>query len=493
MRFTTSFRSRMVSMLPLFVFLLCVLQPLMDILSYWMAALSLSNLPTLILRFSVFALTLLFGLCLSDRKRFYYLVISFGLLLGLGHMFAARQAGYRNMFTDLTNYIRVLQMPLTVLCFVTFLRKNRKCDAALKNGLLAALLVILAAELLATATHTELHTYSDGTGYMGWFRNTNSQSAILSMLVPVASAWLYEKRGFKSPLFWLVTLGGFSALYFFGTRLCILGLAAAGFGLGISLLLTCRAAWKRALALFAVTLTFLGLLPFSPMSVHQASYETVQAQRQDSLSNLIHMAYLPSLKEEGLSPEELAHRKELWVNFLTPIYTTYTPDFVEYFGIERTISMYDYSYDIRQLTATRPKKLQFARLLMADASRASHLFGIELDRFTINGNIYDVENDLHGIYFLYGYVGLFSMLAFLLYFLLLILSALFRDPKRYFTLDTAAWGIALALCLAHVFFTAGVLRRPNASFYLSAILAALYDRIKSDPAPAASHTLSHLR
>ena len=41
-------------------------------------------------------------------------------------------------------------------------------------------------------------------------------------------------------------------------------------------------------------------------------------------------------------------------------------------------------------------------------------------------------------------------------------------------LDAAAWGIGFVCCLLHIYCTAGVLRRPNSSFYLAAILAAIY-------------------
>ena len=126
---------------------------------------------------------------------------------------------------------------------------------------------------------------------------------------------------------------------------------------------------------------------------------------------------------------------------------------------------------------------------MEHSPTSARLFGVELDRFTVNGNIYDVENDLHGIYFLYGYAGLAAMLAFLGYFLLLIVRALVRDAKKYFTWDAAAWGIALCMCFAHVYNTAGVLRRPNASIYLSVVLAAVYYLVKIKTYPDEGITL----
>lgn len=195
---------------------------------------------------------------------------------------------------------------------------------------------------------------------------------------------------------------------------------------------------------------------------------------------------LPPLNESEASEAELSQRKEAWIEALTPIYSFYAPDFVELFGARKTIEMYNYAWNIKTITALRPKKLQFARLLMNDSPLSARFFGLELSRFTINGNIYDVENDLHGIYFLYGLAGLIVMLAFLLYFIGLILWALFKNAKFYFTLDAASCGIALIMCLIHVYCTAGVLRRPNASFYLSAILASIYYLVRIRTCPPAA-------
>ena len=218
---------------------------------------------------------------------------------------------------------------------------------------------------------------------------------------------------------------------------------------------------------------------------HQGIYESVQAGRQESINEMLEDEMPEPLDEADLSEEELASRKAEWIQVITPVYELYAPDFVELFGPEKTIEMFDYSMDIHQITALRPKKLQFGWLLMDQSPLSARFFGVELDRFTINGNIYDVENDLHGIYFLYGWVGLASMLAFLGYFLFLIIRALVQNAKRYFTLEAAGWGIALLTCLAHVYCTAGVLRRPNASFYLAAVLAAVYYlvRLRACPDP----------
>ena len=104
----------------------------------------------------------------------------------------------------------------------------------------------------------------------------------------------------------------------------------------------------------------------------------------------------------------------------------------------------------------------------------SHLFGLELGDMTYLRENYDLENDFHGISMLYGWAGLALLGLFLFYFIGLIIWALAKNAKRYYTLAAGGYGIALLMGLMHAYATAGVLRRPNASFYLSIILAVIY-------------------
>lgn len=493
MKLKTDLREQLTAKLPVYVFFLFVLQPVMDVLSYWIGELGWRNWPTLVLRFGLLALTVLLGFGLSHRKRAYLIAAGIMAAIGLGHIFAICQFGCQNIFTDLTNYVRCLQMPLTVLCLITFMRENEASYRAMKWGFAACLAIILLVQVLAIATGTEPHTYMDDRGYIGWFNNTNAQSAILTMVCPVAMAWIYQAKGLRSPWPWIAVLAGSTSMYFLGPRLSYLGLMAACFGLGVSIIIVRPADWKKSGVFFGTCLIFLAVMSKSPMYVHQQSYTSFQTERQGWIDNSV-AGKLPSPiapeDEETLSQEELEEREKTIVEVLTPVYETYTPDFVEIFGAERTMEMFDYTKDINVLTAARPKKLQFARLLMESSPVSARIFGLELSRFTVNGNIYDVENDLHGIYFLYGWTGLIAMLLFLAYFVGLIVWALFKDFRRYFTLDAAGWGIAFVMCLIHIYFTAGVLRRPNASFYFSAVLAAIYYlvRIRRYSGPAAART-----
>jgi len=446
--------------IPFFVLALFLFQPVLDCTSFWFTKLNISNTLTLVLRLAVLALTALLGFVLSDRKRIYGIAAVVFVLIGAGHVYALYDYGTpENIISDLTNYIRVLQLPVMTICLITFLRTNTNSYNMVKWGMAGSLAIFLIATVLATVTGTEPHTYVDGKGYIGWFNTTNAQSNILCIIVPVVMVWCYEKRGLGSFWFWAAALLGFGAMFLLGTRLALFAIIATGFGLGLSVVLICPKQWKRGLCFALIAVIFILLLPWSPMNSHQDTFDNVQDNRQA----------VADARLEAEPDREVA---------LYDTYYYHAYDFVKIFGMEQTMEHYNYSSDVAEITAQRPKKLMFGKMLMENSPLSAKLFGVELQRFTVGRNNYDVENDLHGIWFLYGGVGLAALLLFLGYFVFLIVKALLRDAKTHFTMDAAGWGIALICCLMHIYNTAGVLRRPNSSFYLSAVLAAIYYLVK---------------
>ena len=500
-----SFKKNLQGYAPQFILVLLVIQPLMDVLSYWLNEWERSNAPTLLLRMGVLGISALWGFFLSDKKKIYWIAAGIIAAVYAGHIFACAQVGFSDIVGDLSNYIRIVQMPVLVLVFSTCLKQNEKCFRHLFTGGSIAVGLVLGIELLSLATGTNPGTYTDGTGILGWFHNTNSQSAVICTLVPILLCWLMNQK--KNPI-WLFSLAavlGCGALYFLGTRLAYAAIFAITLGFAVVILIACRKRWKNAVALALVALLFLGLYPLSPMAVHQKNYEKVQQDRQESTDNslekpnapvtppadapvetpsepvvetpsepVVETPSEPPAETPAEPPAEPLTEQELLVQQLTPIYEKYVGDLVKIFGAEETMELYDYTTDAFEFSDVRKKKLLVAEYLMDHSPISTRFFGVELSRFTINNNIYDVENDFHGIFYLYGGVGLACYLLFIGYFLFLIAYALIKNFKKYFTVEAGAVGIALALCLIHAIFTAGVLRRPNASVYLSMALAAVY-------------------
>ena len=205
----------------------------------------------------------------------------------------------------------------------------------------------------------------------------------------------------------------------------------------------------------------------SPMYINQNRYNLAMTSKQGDAEVMIRRTTGDSEDLSTVDPAERYHA-------LCTIYNFYSPKLCQRFGTARVMSAYDYSDQVTDITATRHRKIVFCSMLMDEHPFVSRIFGMELSRMSFDGDIYDVENDFHGIYFLYGWAGLALMVAFVAYFLYLVAKFLIQDFHKYFTSESGAYGISLCLCLIYAYCTAGMLRRPNASVYMSVLLAAVY-------------------
>lgn len=181
---------------------------------------------------------------------------------------------------------------------------------------------------------------------------------------------------------------------------------------------------------------------------------------------------LPTVDPASLDPELVSDAT------LYPFYNYFIGGVVDRFGIRTTAEEYERSTDINEIIDERAWKLHYNYILMDQSTPSSRWFGLEADRLVHKGYSYDVENDIHAIFLRFGWVGMVLMLAFLLYFAWIILKALIKNFKQVFTLEAGAIGIAILACLAHAYYTCGVLRRANSLYYFGVLLACAYYLVK---------------
>lgn len=469
-----SFLEHNISTLILIIF---ILQPLMDMLSFLVDKIGTGYTITLLLRFGVLATTALAGFIVSKKKKVYILFILAALIVLLGHMYACLKQEYLDPIDDISNYVRVIQMPLFVLCFISFMQLGDEAYSAIKKGLVINFIIITVSIVLSVITGTYGHTYVDNEiGVLGWYNTSNAQSAIMSVMAPLMTIFAYKRKNYW--LLLLAVIASFAQLYFLGTRLAFMAMAVTLFGVAIVMLI--RKEWNLKVlgiiaACFVICCVF---VKQSPMYRNQTVYNQSMNDKQGDANVMMNMTDSERSKEEW---ERMSNFEKKQI--LSVIYEFYNTKFLcRRFGIDEVLDAYDYTYSIQEITATRHQKIIFCDLLMKEQnSPLSKLFGLELSRMDFAGNIYDVENDFHGVFFLYGYAGLALFIIFIGYFVFLILQALIKDFKKYFTWDAAAFGMAFCIAMIYAYNTAGVLRRPNSSFYLSIILAVIYylTRIKN--------------
>ena len=442
---------------------LCAAQPLLDVLSFWTQDLAWGSKLTLSLRLLIFLGVMLTGFVLSDRRRFYWIAAAVCAALYAGHVLACLRANApfttANLISDATNFIRFAQLPLFTIAFITFLRCCRQGFASLERGITIAFWIIAAVALLSALTGTNPYTYPDKRiGLCGWFYFANSQSAILSMLVPLALCPALRSGQIRR---WLpIAVVGFAELFCFATRLAYMSLFVTAIGMVITLALTKRGSAKVCAVLLLCAAVCAAGYTVSPMHRNQQAVAANAVRKQENIDRLVAQGKA-EFGDQGYA-------------YLTYAYDEYLGGTVERYGLEATAEMYGYSTKAAVITNVRTIKINYCRLMLNTEPFTSRLFGLSYDEMTYHGYCYDVENDIHGIAYLYGWAGLACLLTFLGYFLVIVVCALIRNARRYFTVEAGACGVALCTALAHIYNTAGVLRRPNASFYLGLLLASIW-------------------
>lgn len=442
---------------------LCVIQPLLDILSFWMQNVSWGNTLTTLVRSAILAAVLLCAFCITDKKRVYLIAAGLFAAFYAAHLYAfyvsstPMTAG--GVLDDFANYVRVIQLPLLTMAFITFVSKCDDGFEHIQKGLLAAFVIIAVTEVLSALSGTNPYTYPNKQiGLLGWFYFANSQSAILSMLFPFVLCYALCKD--KLWIAAVICIIGFGELYLFATRLAYLAIFVIAAGTLFTWFVCRRLKLKNAVIIIVCAALCAASFTVSPMYENQRLVQKNAAIKQQEIDELTQKGI------EEFGKDDYKH--------LTYAYDAYLGGLVEEFGLERVAQLYDYSTDVGSVADVRAKKINYCILLQEDNPLACRVFGLPYGSMTSNGNVFDVENDLHGLYFLYGWVGLAVFCLFILWFAFIVIMALIKNAKMYFTVEAGACGIAVCTGLIHAYYTAGVLRRPNASFYLSLSLALIW-------------------
>ena len=457
----------------LWIWILILSQPVLDAVSFWTAEMNIASTLTLGLRMLILACTALLAFVLSDRKKVYCLTAAALAAFWIAHALSCRRVGYAEPFSDFTNYIRVAQLFIYTLSLITLLRLAGDVPELIERALIAALWLIAALTLLSLLTGTTNPTYPKwGIGVCGWFALPNSQSAIYGVLT-IVSVFSAIRRGSaaKAVLYCAV---GFALLFFLGTRLAYAEIFAITAAVLVSMALT-KTLDKRIFAAVAVLAIICGVcFRQSPMYQNRLMFSQSADVQQDDADVTVEQTPPPPQEYDWLPDAEEP---------IDMLYREYQPLMINRFGLEPVKAAFGYTDDVQKLGDLRLCKIIFCRMAMDELPFTSKLFGFELSTTVFEGGIFDVENDFHGMYFLYGIVGLAALIIYLAVFAVRTIVRLIRAPKQYLTLPVLAYSASALILVINAYFSASVLRRPNASVYLSVALAVLWLLTEKTSAP----------
>lgn len=481
-----SLKTRLTAYTGEFVAALLLIQPLLDVLSYFMQAAG-TTVVTTGLRMALLVLVSLYGFCVSDRKQIYAAL--YGLIAGfwLLHALNCFRLGYQDPLGDLAEYLKLAQFPLWTMAFLTFFRRREGLDLRIIGVLAANFAIILLVVGLSYLTGRPAYTYDFPErqiqiGVLGWFGVPNAQSAIVSLLVPALLLW--GLRTEKLWIFCLCTVSGLGFLYLTGTRLTFYTalLAAGAF---VVLILLSRKQYWYCLPLLAAIVLLVAFRGVSPMAQRQAVSANSFALYQEKIDRVMgeDKDFVYQAGED--IPEQVREKiEEVYVDvyggkgaFGEPL----LGDMIERFGLDRVLREYEYTLRPQNLNNTRFKKLKALHMVWEDQDFLTHLLGFEYADARIGEYNYDPENDFPALLYYTGYLGIGLYGAFLVWITVYGVLAFFRRFPSLLTPEFGTAAMMFVLSLGAAQMAGQFLRRPNVTVYFSVAAAMLVYQAETAP------------
>ena len=135
-----------------------VIQPLLDVLSYFLQAIG-SNSLTTALRFLMLAGVALLGFLVSDRKKLYFIFYGVVVVYWIAHMLNCFRVGYQSPVSDAVAFSRIMNFPVFALSSITFFEKGKDVRLVVVWCFAINLLTMVLFTVLPWATGNPVYTY----------------------------------------------------------------------------------------------------------------------------------------------------------------------------------------------------------------------------------------------------------------------------------------------------------------------------------------------
>lgn len=470
-----------------FLFALLLAQPLLDIISYWANEWAFTTLTTLV-RFGMFAMVVVYGFIISDKKWAYIAGCAVMGAYWIVHVIACirSEGGYVSPVSDMNNFLRTIHLPLFTFVFITIFKKSHLVPVYVQKAFVINMVVMMHALVLSYMTGSQIYTYTVAKlGLMGWASVHNSQSAILSFIVPLMLLYAYNKK--NKIVYYATAFVCFINLFFVGTKVAYFSIFIISLSMMILLIIAGEKKLFYYAVLFVIALLCALCINHSIAVDVKITHTSSMAEKQQWVANTMEQeegeAPLPSHISweiyNGLDPIKRFEIRRLYEKHLGPV--------VQRFGFERVFEEYDFSMVVAELTAARPMKRNFARMAFEDSNLLTKMFGYEYcvlietyeytnyrgETYTVD-YVFDLENDFPSVFYYSGYVGFAVYMLFLAYFVGLIFVAVVTRFKKCVNLENGLLAVTFGLMMGSSQYSGNVLRRPNVSIYISVILAYIY-------------------
>lgn len=506
-----SLRTKLENKLPTAVLILLIIQPAMDVLSYFLAEHG-SNAISTALRFLMLAAVAFFGFFLSDKKKTYIAFYSLIAAFWVCHAVNCFRIGYASPVSDAANFLRILNFPIFTLSFITFFQKGENVQKSVYVGFAINLCEIIIFTVLPWAMGTPIYTYGEDVrvGMMGWFSTPSAQSAIILLVVPIAILWAYRTN--KYPAFLAVSTICFLLMYVTGTKFTYYSIFIITFAYAFVFALQLgKKSLKYVLPMLLVFVLAFAMKDQSPMALR----ESLSDVAKDNYTTLVNNSLASSGADEQTinalkngfdaahsTEEELEKVRRGIIGVYTDkkVYGNLYKNLYDRFGVYNVMDSYGNTTEPSILSDTRVRKTTFNKLIWQEKDFATRLFGFEYNDVIMDGTIYDLENDFPSVFYFCGYIGFGLYMLFFVYFAFIVLRAFFRDVaataaerkgkpgnpiskgfgsfwqglRRFLTPEMGAVGMTFILAVLVAQISGSVLRRPNVTVYFAATAACVF-------------------
>ncbi|MBE6920821.1 MAG: hypothetical protein E7468_04575 [Ruminococcaceae bacterium] len=443
--------------------MLIMIQPILDIASYFAIQTGMTSVTSL-LRLAIFGVIMVYAFILSDRKKVYYI---FAGILGaywIVHMLICARDGY-SLVSDANGFLRTIQMPALTLAFITLFQRAERFPQEMGKYFGINYIIIGASILLSFAVNMPVYTYYPDVGIKGWFYTGNSQSFIISVMAMLAMFDAYQK---KNNLVFILTMAvAFTLMFLLGTLVALYSIFIATIAFLVLILWNREKRWVVVAALVVAMVVTVFVYPYSPSQQVSAAENQSLMEWEELLQNQGKDPNKDPDKDPGKDPGKDPEGTKV------DLKDTILEDMEKRFGYDKVLEIYGGQIDASELLDSRGMKVNFGRLVMAEKDIFTWLFGFEDADMYFEGDTFDPENDFPAIFFFYGIVGIALYAVFLGYFAIILIKDIFKNLKKP-PMDKVLLGLSLVLSMGCAELSANVLRRPNASIYISLMLAYAY-------------------
>lgn len=429
------------------LFLIIITQPILDVIAYFTFDEFLTPFSFAIRSLYLIFIVIYCFFKVKDKKKLILTLLPFIIFSCLHLLNSYRTSGF-NLFNDIKYLILVMQMPIITISLSFYVLQNREQEKRIEKGFVLSLIFIFISVILSVITNSYETTYADY-GITGWFTSANTQSMILSIVSPLFLFYFSKQKNYMY-LFSLIIV--FILLYFNGTKACYYTL------LSLYLIFIYINLFKKN----NMTKTVLTVIFFvASILFYNISFTSSRSVGVDE-----------NIKENEVILDEGKYDLNNKDDVIKALKINYLYDqMIKDFGEDRVYEKMKNNINAHNLADNRFIKRIYASIIFEDSDFLTKLVGF--NHYEIQQYEMDLENDITAIFYYYGYLGFALYVSFIMFFVILAIKLLKKNPYIIFNDKFILLSFVLMLGAVGAEYSGALLRKSNANIYV-ALLLVLY-------------------